>query len=168
MKTPPNLFFLLISPTDSVVEYVSSLKKFVRATIGHEFDSFNSKAHLTLFQYFDFHNESKLYSFQERISDFKPFQIHIEGFKTFNNSRTIFLDIKFICEICALAERLGHSVRYPHITIAKNLPPKDFNLVWSELQKFWYKNEFLCDHVTVLKRINNRWAKHVELFLARL
>lgn len=164
---PPNFFFLLISPTNGIAEYVSSQKKFVREIIGHEFDSFHSKAHLTLFQYFDFHTESKLYTFQERISDFKPFKIYIEGFKAFYNSRTIIIDIKFFHEICTLAERLDHRISYPHITIAKNLPPKDFNLVWPEFQKRSYQNSFICKYVTVLKRISYRWADHMNLSLAK-
>ena len=166
MKTPPNFFFLLISPPNEVIEYVSFLKKFVRESIGHVFDSFYSKAHLTLFQYYDFHNESELYIFQERISRVEPFQIHIDGLKAFNNNRTIFLDIKFFHRVCGLVKRLDHTINYPHITIAKNLPPRDFDLVWPELQKFSYRNYFICDRITVLKRINNRWAEHSDLFLA--
>jgi 2'-5' RNA ligase len=166
MKIPPNFFFLLISPPDEVIEYVSFLKKLVRKSLGHAYDGFYSTAHLTLFQYHDFHNESKLYTFQERISSIEPFYIHIDGVRAFNNNRTIFLDIKFFHHVCGLVKRLDHSINYPHITIAKNLPPGDFNLVWPELQKFSYRNHFICDRVTVLKKINNRWAEHEELFLA--
>jgi len=167
MKIPPN-FFVLISPPDEVIEYVSFLKKLIRKSIGHVYDSFYSTAHLTLFQYYDFHNESKLYTFQERISCVEPFYIHIDGLKAFHNNRTIFLDIKFFHQVCGLVKQLGHSINYPHITIAKNLPPRDFNLVWPELQKFSYRNYFICDRVTVLKRINNRWTEHIELFLTCL
>lgn len=164
MKIPPNRF-LLIAPSDGVIECATSLKQHVRKLIGHTYESFYSKPHVTLFQYHDFHNDSQLYNYEERISCIKPFYVHVEGVKAFYNNRTIFLDLKYFHDVCTLVEQLGRSINHPHITIAKNLPPKDFDLALQDLQKFPYSNRFVCDHVTVLKWINTKWNFHTDLLL---
>jgi len=134
MKIPPNRF-LLIAPSNRVTECATFLKQPIRKLIGHTYESFYSKPHLTLFQYFDFHNDSQLYNYEERISCIEPFHVHVEGVKAFYNNCTIFLDLKYFHDVCTLVEQLGRSINYPHITIAKNLPPKDFDLAFTRLTK---------------------------------
>jgi 2'-5' RNA ligase len=159
-----NCFFLLVSPPKDVISYVTHLKTVVQKTIGHDYESFYSKAHLSLFQYYDFHNESKLYKYEEVISHIKSFEICIRNFNAFRNSGTIYLDIENAHDICALAEYLGYEIN-PHITIAKNLSPKDFDVVWQEFSQLSYNHRFTCNHVTVLKRSSDRWVDHLNLNL---
>lgn len=157
-----NFFFLLVSPPEEIMEYVSSKKKLVKELIGHNYESFQSKAHLTLHQYFDFHNESLLYTFSERISQIKSFTIHVADFKMFPNNGTIYLNA-FALELDELAKRLRNKSFTPHITIAKKLNPQDLNLTWQAFKSLHYKNTFPCKSVTVLKRTDDRWQPHMNL-----
>jgi 2'-5' RNA ligase len=161
----PNFFFLLLSPPIEVIDYVAELKQLVCKTLGHSFDSLHSIAHLTLLQYYDFHNESLLYVFNERISKFKSFTVYVKDFDIFMNNGTVYLNA-FALELDSLAKQLTDRSFKPHITIAKNLSPRDTNLAWGLLKNFRYTNSFKCEYVTVLKRVSDRWQPHLDLPLA--
>lgn len=165
MRLNPNFFFLLISPSVEVIEYVAYLKTFVREKIGHPFDSLHSIAHLTLLQYQDFHNESRLYVFSERIAKIKSFTVYVKDFGIFMNNGTIYLDA-FALELEELAAQLTNRSIRPHITIAKNLNHHDASLALGALRNFGFTSSFQCASVTVLKRISDRWQPHVDLPLA--
>jgi len=164
MKHVTNLFFLLVSPPPSILEDVSYFKQQTWKRIGHSYQSLHSKAHLTLLQYVDFHNESRLYTYSDVISHIKSFTINIKGFGFFKNNGTIFLK-PYAPDLDELSGCLGHTIA-PHITIARNLKLIDFNVAWSALKKLSYSNSFKCDCITVLKRINNKWQPHLDLPLA--
>ena len=163
MKSLTNLFFLLVSPPPNVAEDVSYFKEQASKCIGHSYKSRHSKAHLTLHQYEDFHNESLLYNYRDAISSIKSFTINIKDFGFFKNNGTIFLN-PYAPDLDELSVRLGRSIT-PHITIARNLNPKDFDLVWSYFKNLSYSNFFPCKSVTVLKWINTKWNFHTNLLL---
>jgi 2'-5' RNA ligase len=160
-----NLFFMLVSPPEEIAEYVSSKKRFVKELIGHGYESFYSKAHLTLRQYYDFHNESLLYTFSERVSQTKTFTVQVSDFRICPDSGTIYLNA-FALGLDELAKKLNIQTFTPHITIAKNLNPKDLNLTWQAFKDLRYKKLFECKCVTVLKRMGDRWQPHMNLPLA--
>lgn len=162
MRTSPNFFFLLLSPPLDVIDYVAYLKQLVMEKIGHSFESRHSVAHMTLLQYHDFHNESLLYFFNERISKFKSFTVYVKDFDIFANNGTVYLNA-FALELDELSRQLTGQSFKPHITIAKNLSPRDANLAWNVLRNLRYTNSFRCEHVTVLKRISDRWQPHLAL-----
>lgn len=162
MRSNPNFFFLLISPPDEIIEYVAYLKQLVKEKIGHSFESLHSIAHLTLLQYYDFHNESLLYTFSDRISGIRSFSIQLKDFGRFNDNGTIYL-APFASALYDLALQVTGQPFTPHITIAKNLKPHDAHLVWKMLEGFSYSNSFLCEEVKVLKRVHNRWQPHIDL-----
>jgi 2'-5' RNA ligase len=145
---------------------VTHLKTVVKKIIGHSFESFHSIAHLTLFQYFDFHNESKLYEYEEIVSRVKQFEISLRNFNAFDRSGTIYLDIEKTDDVCYLANLLGHRIT-PHITIAKNLSKQDFDRAWNEFKKRTYSCRFICKDVKVLKRSSNKWVEHTYLPLRK-
>ncbi len=161
MKTP-NFFLLLISPPPQVIEDVLMFKKDVLNIIGHSYRSLHSIAHLTLLPCEDFHNESRLYEYEDKVSSFRTFNIRLKGFRAFVKNGVIFLNIEYDAIVCSLAERLSCSI-LPHITIARGLRPKDFDLTWSYFKDLKYEYNFTCNHVTVLKRSNNRWVTHIDL-----
>jgi len=162
MNPSPNFFFLLLSPHANMIDYVGYLKHVAEKAIGHSFQSRNSIAHLTLLQYYDFHNESLLYFFNERVSKIKSFTVHVKDFGIFLHNGTIYLDA-FASELDDLATQLMLRSFKPHITIAKNLSPRDANLAWNALRDFRYSSSFKCEYVTVLKRIRDRWQPHLAL-----
>lgn len=165
MNSTPNFFFLLISPPDEVIEYVAYLKQLVAKKIGHSFESIHSLAHLTLLQYYDFHNESLLYTFKDRISKIRSFSIQLKGFGRFKESGTIYL-APFAPDLYDLGWQVTGRPFAPHITIAKNLKPHDSHLVWKMLEGFKYSNFFVCEEVKVLKRVHDRWQSHLDLPLS--
>jgi 2'-5' RNA ligase len=167
MESLSNLFFLLLSPTQDIISDVFFLKRQVWNCIGHSYDGAHSTAHLSLLQYEDPHNESQLYTISERISSVKSFNVRIKNFGFFKNNGTIFLEPVNKLEICELHEKLAGGSIYPHITIARNLNPKDFDLAWKALKDLSYSNSFTCDCVTVLKWMGRKWQSHINLPLAQ-
>lgn len=164
MKHLPNLFFLLISPPECVVQDVFFLKKLVRRRIGRAYRSLHSKAHLTLRQYYDFHNESLLYSFSEKISHIRAFTIHLKDFGSFKNNGTIYLT-PYAPELYELSENLNGYTITPHITIARNLASREFNFAWKIFRDRHYSIFFRCEYITVLKWMNAGWQAHTKLML---
>ncbi len=166
MKSLTNSFFLLASPSPGIAEDVTYFKNQVWKCIGHSYQSLYSKAHLTFLQYEDYHNESRLYAYEDAISCVKSFIVYIKGFSCFKNNGTIFLN-PYAPELYDLSEKLKNRRFVPHITIARNLKPIDFDKAWRAVGKFSYSNSFECKCITVLKRIDNRWQPHVNLPLAQ-
>jgi len=166
MNPLSNLFFLLVSPSEDIISDVFFLKRRIWNCIGHPYDGAHSTAHLSLLQYEDRHNESLLYTISDRISSVKSFNVRIKNFGFFKNNGTIFLEPVNKLEICELSERLTGQSIFPHITIARNLNPKDFDLAWKTLKDLSYNNAFTCDCVTVLKWMGRKWQSHMNLPLA--
>lgn len=163
MSSLSNLFFLLLSPPQDIIRDVFFFKRQVWNCIGHYYDGAHSTAHLSLLQYEDHHNESLLYTISDRISRLKPFTIRIKNFDFFENSGTIFLEPVNKPDICELHEKLTPSPIRPHITIARNLNPKDFHLARKAFKNLSHSNAFTCDCVTVLKWMENKWQTHINL-----
>lgn len=168
MNSLSNLFFLLISPPQDIIRDVYAFKRQLWNCIGHYYDSAHSAAHLSLLQYEDRHNESLLYHFSERISGIKPFNIHLKNFSFFKSNGTIFLEPVNKVEIYELHEKLTGDLIEPHITIARNLDPKDFDLAWKRFKNLSYTNSFTCHCITVLKRMEGQWQLHSDLPLSPL
>ena len=167
MKSLSNSFFVLLSPTQEIISDVFFFKRLIWNTIGHSYDGVHSTAHLSLLQYEDPHNESLLYTISDKISSFKSFNVRIKNFDFFESNGTIFLDPFNKLDICELRETLVGGSFYPHITIARNLNPKDFNLAWKALKDLPYDKAFTCYCVTVLKWIERKWQSHINLPLAQ-
>jgi 2'-5' RNA ligase len=157
-----NRFFLLISPPQAVIEYAFYLKRLIQNTIGHAYDGAYSIAHISLHQYPDFHNESLLYSYREKIARIKPFNIHIKDFSLFKNNGTICLDVVNKFDIEDLAEQVFNKHITPHMTLAANLNAEESDIVWRLLKNFSFSCAFKCDHVTTLRSISGRWNNHLD------
>lgn len=159
----PNFFFLLVSPSQKVIEDVAFFKGTVLEILGHPYRSLHSTAHLTLRQYYDFHNESELYTYSERVAQVKPFEVFIDGFGAFERNGTIYLNVTNTLNLSELSKKITGRAITPHITIARGLKSKDFGMVWPQFKERSYKYHFTCESISVLKRIDNRWRPHMEL-----
>lgn len=160
-----NIYMVVIAPSDKAIEDAIEFKEMAQDRLGRSFPSRKSFPHLTLHLCQDFHNESKLYKFEEIISLIKPFNIYIDGFGMFKSNGTIFLRPVFDENIRSLSEQLGGERITPHITIARNLTPWDRDFLWKFFEERRYFLEFACKSVSVLKRVNGHWKKHIELYL---
>ena len=78
MKTL-NEFLLVISPSQTIMDYVSYLKQELKRILGHDYPSVFSTAHITLFPYKEYHTESFLYQVENEVSKWTPFHVYIKG-----------------------------------------------------------------------------------------
>jgi 2'-5' RNA ligase len=164
-----NNHFFTIIPSPSIQAFVSNLKKQVRSVIGHGFQSEFSKAHISLFQYNEYHTDDILYDTDWLLSALLPLDIYVNGLGVFKhgNNKTIYLQIEYKTPVADLAKALGGKNIMPNITIARNLPADDFDKAWRQLQSISYRNYFRCNSVTVLKREHHRWNRYLELPLSQ-
>jgi 2'-5' RNA ligase len=91
--------------------------------------------------------------------------IYVNGLGIFKHgsNKTIYLQLEYKTPVADLAKALGGKSITPHITIARNLVPDDFDKAWECLRSVSYSNHFRCNSVTVLKRESNRWNRYLEL-----
>ncbi|MBK7650115.1 MAG: 2'-5' RNA ligase family protein [Flammeovirgaceae bacterium] len=165
---PVNHHFFTIIPSPHIQAFVSNLKKQVRSIIGHGSQSEFSKAHISLFQYNEYHTDDILYDTDWLLSALLPLDIYTNGFGIFKHgtNKTIYLQIEYKTPVPDLAKALGGKSITSHITIARNLGADDFDKAWIHLQSISYRNYFRCNSVTVLKREHNKWNRYLELPLS--
>jgi len=163
-KFQVNRFFFTITPPQPVQIFISNLKRQVRLAIGHEFQEEFSTAHISLFKYTD-KAETIRYDTDQLLAALLPFDIYVKGLGAFKHgaNRTIYLQIEYKTPISDLATVLGGEEITPHIIIARNLEPDDFEKAWESLQSISYSDYFKCNTITVLKREPNRWNRYLEL-----
>lgn len=158
--------FVIISTSESISKDVFYLKKSIREVLGHNYEGEFSKAHISLLKYRDPHIDNGLYTISNRIATFKPFTLYIKGFDILQHgyNQTLCLNVDNKNPVLELAETIvGREIR-PHITVAKNLSPQDFDKVWSVIKRITYSNHFRCDHLTVLKRNSGPWRHYMDMY----
>ncbi len=171
METGSKELLFIISPPQTIVEYVAMLKQHVKLAIGHPFEDEFAKAHISLFKYRDEHAEDWLYQVDSKIASFTPFHVHIKNLNFFDHgtTRTIYLEVVHKNPICEIVENIGDpgGEFTPYITIARNLDINDFLKAWKSLKNLSYSDYFRCDHITVLtKKAPRRWVYYMDLGFA--
>jgi 2'-5' RNA ligase len=157
--------FVIISPSEEILQHAYYLKKNISEILGHRFEGEFSKAHVSLLKYRDPHIDSELYRINSLLSTLKPFTLYIKDFDVLHhgNNRSVCFNVVNKNPIRELAEVLTGREITPHITIAKNLSPDDFDKVWSAIKRINYSNHFWCDHLTVLKKNSGPWRHYMDL-----
>lgn len=160
--------FFIIAPPGHIKSDVSVLKDDVQYLIGHGFEDRYSKAHISLFK-FDLrgHFDDITRHVEDTASGFSPFNVFIKDLSVFHHGsyRTIYLEIVNKYPLRDILEKLvrkdaGYT---PHITVAKKLPAEDFAKAWPYLKDLPYSQHFLCDRITVLARIEDRWVHYKDI-----
>lgn len=164
---PPGLFFI-IAPTPPIKRDVSFLKGDLQSLIGRGFLGRHSIAHISLRQYFNQKYFPDIIAHFECIAThFKPFNVFIKNMAAFRHGsyRTIYLDIVNKFNICDIFEKtVKKDAHYtPHITIGRKLAEEDFLKAWPYLKDFSYSQHFLCDRITVLAQVENRWMHYKDI-----
>jgi 2'-5' RNA ligase len=122
----------------------------------------------------------KLDCYQRFIGRLKPIELRVAGFSYFTHGRqgfTIYAKIELNTEVNQWFAHLGrifgerHTI-IPHITIAKNIPPHAFKMLWPEFSVRQYRAAFTPDVLTVLRRptinmSNQYWAPFKELHFGK-
>ncbi len=164
--------FFIISPPGHIKSDVSVLKDDVQYLIGHQYDDRYSKAHISLFK-FDLkeHFDDIIRFVENAAMKLSPFNIFIKDLNVFHNGpyRTIFLDVVNKYPVRDVFEKLvKKDVQYtPHITIAKKLTGEDFLKAWPYLKDLPYSQHFLCDRITLLARVENKWMTYKEIMFGQ-
>ncbi|MGQ2984447.1 2'-5' RNA ligase family protein [Flavobacterium sp.] len=169
-------YFILLSPSDPIKEEVDRMKELLHGMIGLEPFNRNSVAHVSLFKTEAVENGPVVRQVKKIASAVAPFTITLAGHEVLKHggvSRTLCLKIEDpepINKLVALlnpAPQTKRSYRqtsildkrtrakkiiHPHITIARSIPTADFDRV-DDLSAFDISGEWLCDRITILRRI---------------
>lgn len=159
-------FLVIISPSEALRQYTFYKKEYLRKHLGN-FESASSIPHITLFNYEDKHNDSRLYELEQQITQFTSFNLYTTNYNFFRhgNNATIYIDFIHKAPACNIAEELDHRKITPHLTIAKNLKPHEFNKAWSLLKDDSFQFSFQCNYITVLKREPGYfWQNYTNLY----
>ena len=164
--------FFLIAPPRHIMSDVSVLKDDVQYLIGHEFDDRYSKAHISLFKFNDEENFPDIIRQVElRAAHFKAFNVFIKNLNVFyyGTQRTIYMDIVNKYPLRDIFEKLvKEDAQYtPHITVASRLAAEDFLKAWPYLKDLPYSQHFLCDRITVLAKVENKWTHYQDILFGQ-
>lgn len=169
-------YFILLSPSDAVKDAVDELKEQLHALIGLEDYNRKSVAHVSLFKMRATADNQVLKLVKKIAASQQPFTIKLDGHEVLKHggvSRTLCLKIENPDPINNLVELLNPTpiakksyrqtsildkaprakkVIHPHVTIARTIATADFERI-EDLTAFDYHEEWLCDRITILKRL---------------
>jgi 2'-5' RNA ligase len=186
MNDQPNLFneesyeyFFLIHPDSRTEQEVKYYKRVVNGSIRLSHENLWSVPHLSLFKWkvsasLDDYIIRKM---DNALKGTGGFKIKLDGVDVYRHGhvkRSLVLKVKNPAPIRAVTNSLIHEFNFrshklsPHISIVRAIPEKDFEKLGTALNKFDYKGEFLCNKVTVLKRVSGGDHKYIKLHEAVL
>ena len=169
-------YFVLLSPSDAVKEAVDGLKEQLHALIGLEDYNRKSVAHVSLFKMRATADNQVLKLVKKVAASQEPFTIKLDGHEVLKHggaSRTLCLKIENPDPVNNLVELLDpkpiakksyrqtsildkaprtKKVIHPHVTIARTIATADFDRI-EDFTAFDYHDEWLCDRITILKRL---------------
>lgn len=169
-KSIQELFFI-IAPPPHIMSDVSVLKDDVQYLIGHTLNDRYSKAHISLFKYSGEYLEDMMKHVELKAERLQAFNLFIKDLNVFHHgaARTIYLDIVNKYSVRDVFESLiKEDPNFtPHITIAKKLSSEDFLKAWPHLKDLSYSQNFLCDRITVLARVEGRWVHYKDILFGQ-
>lgn len=152
----------VIAPPPHIKSDVSVLKDDVQFLTAEIFKDRHVPAHISLFRY----NDKKLFidiiqQVETKAAEFRPFNIFLKDLKHFryNATYTVYLDIINKPDIRDIFEHLiKMNANYlPLISVAKGLGYEQFSKAWPHLRNFRYRQDFLCDRISVIGRRGHNW-----------
>jgi 2'-5' RNA ligase len=155
-------YLFLLSPPEPVKELIGKYKKASAKHIG-EFKSMDSPAHISVMHaerqkpYFADHTVTRL---EQTLNIMPPVLLHIDGFKYFthlHSQYTIYAHIRITPAVDAWFSLLKKnlSVRktlVPHITVTRNIPEADFNILWPHFRHKKLVEPFWIKELKIVKR----------------
>ena len=158
----------VISPPPHIKSDVSVLKDDVQFLTGELFEDRYSTAQISLFKFDDKrHFADIIKEVEAKAVTFDPFNVFIKDLRYFQHGpdHTICLDILNKIDLIDIFEKLvkGNTTYIPFISIAQGLNHDEFSTVWPHFQDFRYRQDFLCDRITVLIRSGHGWIHYRDL-----
>lgn len=172
-------YFFLISTDESTRKIVQLNKSRVNELIDLPKENLRSIPHLSLFKLVINRGTDDLIirKAATALKHTARFTVAIDGSEVYvhgNVARSLVLKIKDPQPIITLNKSLMsefnlRSGRFsPHITIARSIPINEFNKLSGSLSQFNYKGEFVCNKITVLRKVIDKDSKYQllhELYL---
>lgn len=169
-KALPNLkqweYLVVLPTTENIAEDIQQLKEKVK-TMSISCEALFSKAHITLDNFVHVNPDMALL-LEKILSGQKKVVVNLTGQAIFQHGskKTLYLKVENpepIKLLHALLTRKSAKNFTPHLTIAKNITPEDFEKLAPFLSEFDYKHQWICDRVTILKRLHGAKNKKFEL-----
>ena len=163
----------VISPPPHIKSDVSVLKDDVQFLSGELFEDRYSPGHIPLFKFDDKRHFAEIIKeVESKAVNFDPFNIFIKDLRYFrlDTKSIIYLDIINKPDVCEIFERLvkANAKYVPCISIAKGLDDHQFSKAWLHLENFRYRQDFLCDRITILARQENKWLHYKDIMFSQI
>lgn len=166
LNAAPYTYLLILHPDESVKEKIMEQKKLFSEKLECP-SCLYSRPHITLIKFAQHTTmESRIV---KRISNFaqtiSPFSISLNNFGSFP-SHTIYFNIQTKNQIIQLVKDMRdlhlplkldkdnkpHFITEPHITLARNLLPRQYEKGWLEWSNQNFSAKFMANEMTLLKR----------------
>jgi len=170
-------FFMLLSPSEQVKAVVREHKNYAADVIG-TYESEYSTAHISvnmMQRQKTFLTEPGIREFRKRLCLIPAITLTVNGFDYFihgKDYRTIYARIVNSPETSHWFKMLKHHLKIkefnvPHITICRNIPVADFDLLWPYFKLLEWQETFTVNSLTVLQRESfvsyAKWEHYTEL-----
>jgi 2'-5' RNA ligase len=155
-------FMILLSPSDKVKAKVREHKLYAAQIIGN-YESVHSIAHISIKKMHrqkSFLTESAIRSLTPKLAAIPPITLTIDGFDYFNHGedyKTIYARLRSSPKITTWFKTLKKHLNIkefmvPHITIARNIPVRDFNQLWPHFKAIKWQETFTVYELIVLQK----------------
>ncbi len=155
-------FLILLSPSDKVKASVAEHKQYAFSVIG-KYESMQSIAHISIKKMHrqkSFLTEPAIRALTPKLNAVAPITLTISGFEYFNHGedyKTIYAKIVSTPEVSQWFKELKKHLNIkefmvPHITIARNIPVSDFNLLWPYFKELKWNETFTVNELTILEK----------------
>jgi 2'-5' RNA ligase len=155
-------YLMLLSPPEAVKHEIARYKKASAKLIGN-YKSMDSPAHISV-QHLErqkpFMAETNVSKLESSLNELPPVLLHVDGFKYFthlHSKMTIYAHIRItpaVDEWFTLLKKKLYIKKtiVPHITVTRDIPEKDFNLLWPHFRHKKLVEPFWVNELKMLKR----------------
>ncbi len=153
-------YLAILSPPESICNYVKGLKNFSSEIIG-EYKGQHSKAHISV-QFLPRKKpvwiEPLMPKLERELQTLPPIDLEINGFAFFDQQefQTIYARLNSTPATklwFKLLRRFFNTPPFePHITIARNIPHEDFKILWPRFKDQPFNARFRVNELTILRR----------------
>jgi 2'-5' RNA ligase len=160
-------YMVIISPPPSVAKAVAGLKKRLHEEIGLDGMNLRARAHISLCRFEGAERDQWVINTITRaVGHLYCFEIRLNGADVFLHGKsafTLYIKIeqpepvrRISAAIAWLANGRETGLNTPHLTIAKSVPVK--KLPGIVPSAYDYYHDFICSHITILKRAGEKYA----------
>jgi 2'-5' RNA ligase len=155
-------YLMLLTPPEEIKHEITRYKKASAKLIGN-YKSMDSPAHISILhleRQKPFMAETNINQIEKSLNTLPPVLLHIDGFKYFTHLHgrmTIYAHIRITPSVDEWFTSLKKKLKIrktiiPHITITRDIPGNDFDLLWPNFRHKKLVEPFWANELTMLKR----------------